>query len=92
MNHKLSTHGETIMRSITQSSRVSRLYTLFAALLVIPISGLADDKADVIKEALSAAWPGMTEGATVVDWEGNVLKDGTNGYTCMPSPPDLTGP
>jgi hypothetical protein len=62
-----------------------------AALLVVPISGLADDKADAIEEALSAAWPGMTEGATVVDWEGNVLKEGTNGYTCMPSPPDLTG-
>ncbi len=43
------------------------------------------------EDALSATWPGMVEGATVVDWEGEVLKEGDNGYTCMPSPPDLAG-
>jgi len=42
-------------------------------------------------EALSAGWPGMSENATVVDWEGNVLKEGTNGYTCLPTPPMLSG-
>ena len=46
-----------------------------------------DEEAD----ALSAAWPGMTKGATVVDWKGNVLQEGTNGYTCLPTPPMLTG-
>ena len=79
------------MKLFTQSNRVSRLYALIAAFLVIPVSGFADDKADAIEDALSAAWPGMAAGATVVDWEGNVLKEGTNGYTCLPSPPDLTG-
>ena len=33
----------------------------------------------------------MQEGATVVDWEGNVHQEGTNGYTCLPSPPMLQG-
>lgn len=70
----------------------------------LPISACAGDEksqavdtaskggeVDKVADALSAAWPGMAEDATVVDWEGNVLKEGTNGYTCLPSPPDLTG-
>lgn len=44
-----------------------------------------------IAEATSAAIPGVSENATVVDWEGNVLREGTNGWTCMPSPPQAAG-
>jgi len=33
----------------------------------------------------------MVENATVVDWDGNVLKEGSNGYTCLPTPPTLRG-
>jgi len=51
----------------------------------------AGDKEDLINDALGAAWPGMAKDATVVDWEGNVLKQGSNGYTCMPTPPMLSG-
>lgn len=54
-------------------------------------AGTAGDSSDVLADALAAAWPGMTEGATVVDWEGNVHQEGTNGYTCLPSPPMLQG-
>ena len=89
VNNKLSAEGETNMKTITKSNWVSRLCTLIATLLVIPVSGLADDKADAIEDALSAAWPGMAENATVVDWEGNVLREGSNGFTCMPTPPSL---
>ena len=46
---------------------------------------------DPLADALSAAWPGMMADATVVDWEGNVLKEGSNGYTCLPTPPMLSG-
>jgi hypothetical protein len=46
---------------------------------------------DALADALSAGWPGMAENATVVDWEGNVLKEGSNGYTCLPTPPMLAG-
>lgn len=47
--------------------------------------------ADPVADALSAAWPGMAENATVVDWEGNVLREGSKGYTCLPTPPMLEG-
>ena len=66
--------------------------TLVAAFLIGPATGSADDAADVVADALSAAWPGMAENAAVVDWDGNVLREGSNGYTCMPSPPKVGGP
>jgi hypothetical protein len=58
------------------------LGVLGVAFLISPITGSADDASDAIADALSAAWPGMAENATVVDWEGNVLREGSNGYTC----------
>jgi hypothetical protein len=62
-----------------------------AAALALSAPGVsAQESADLLKDALSAAWPGMAEDATVVDWEGNVLKEGSNGFTCMPTPPMLT--
>lgn len=66
--------------------------TLVTALLIGPVTGSADDEADLVADALRAAWPGMAENAAVVDWDGNVLKEGSNGYTCMPSPPTVGGP
>ena len=65
--------------------------SLAVALLIAPFAGSAQDDADALTDALSAAWPGMTENAMVVDWEGNVLQEGSNGYTCLPTPPMLTG-
>jgi hypothetical protein len=67
-------------------------FTLVTAFLIGPVTGSADDEVDLVADALSAAWPGMAENAAVVDWDGNVLKEGSNGYTCMPSPPTAGGP
>jgi hypothetical protein len=47
---------------------------LGAAFLAASVTGSADDTSDAIADALSAAWPGMAANATVVDWEGNVLR------------------
>lgn len=66
------------------------LAMLTLVLMLSPAMASAQDKADLMKDALSAAWPEMAEDATVVDWEGNVLREGSNGYTCMPTPPMLT--
>ena len=81
-----------------------RAVTLLFAVALLPISACAGDEKSPVAEApsasgemdkkadaLRATWPGMTKGATVVDWEGNVLQEGTNGYTCLPTPPMLTG-
>ena len=63
------------------------LGSAITSVAVIAGEGAMDPKED----ALSAAWPGMVGGAQVVDWEGNVLQEGDNGYVCLPTPPMLAG-
>ncbi len=41
--------------------------------------------ADQIKNAESAAPLSISADATIMDGEGNVLREGTNGWTCMSS-------
>ena len=48
-------------------------------------------KTALVTDALSAAHPEMAAAAKVVDWDGNVLKEGTGAYTCLPSPEGLLG-
>jgi hypothetical protein len=67
-----------------------KLAGLTLALVLFPLAVSAQEKADLMKDALKAAWPGMVETATVVDWEGNVLREGSSGYVCLPTPPMLT--
>ena len=79
------------MNTRVHSHRMAGAFVLLVAALAIPVSSLAGDMEDLIADALGAAWPGMAEDATVVDWEGNVLREGSNGYTCFPTPPMLEG-
>jgi hypothetical protein len=50
----------------------------------------AQDKDALIKNALSAAPPGVAETATVMDNKGNLLREGSGGYTCFPFEGGLT--
>ena len=77
------------MRNETNRRWIIKVAGLSAALVLLPIAASAQDSSDLVKDALSAAWPGMADGATVVDWEGNVLQEGSNGWTCLPTPPNL---
>ena len=53
-------------------------------LLVAASAALGADRKSLIAEALSAAPPSVTDGATVKDNDGNVLRKGSNGWTCYP--------
>lgn len=44
-----------------------------------------------IQEAMSAAPKTIGRDATIMDWDQSVLREGTNGWTCLPTPPSLTG-
>ena len=71
-------------------------YTYIAtALLVLAGSSTnanaADDTDMLLKDALSAAPPALRDKVTVVDWNNNVLQQGTSNYTCFPTPPQLSG-
>lgn len=44
-----------------------------------------------IKSALSAGPDSLTKNAAIQDWDGTVLRKGTNGWTCLPDIPDNGG-
>lgn len=64
------------------------LFTMTAIALATVASAGPADKQAMIDEATSAAPDEIAKAALIMDWEGNTLQEGTNGYTCMPSPPD----
>jgi hypothetical protein len=51
---------------------------------------MAQDKEALIKNALSAAPPGVAETAKVMDNQGNLLREGSGAYTCFPYEGGLT--
>ena len=74
---------------------------LLAALLALPLAATADEApkmtdAQLIKSALSAAPAGVARNAKVVAMDGKggmrTLRDGSNGFTCMPDEPTTPGP
>lgn len=59
-----------------------------AAVTLAAGSALAQGDTDArVAEALSAAPAELTEDATVMDWEGNVLRPGSEEWVCYPTPP-----
>lgn len=49
----------------------------------------AANQHEIVKNALSAAPAVIASEATVADWEGDVLRVGTNEYTCLPDDSDV---
>ena len=78
------------MTKATNRKWLVEVLGLSAALVLLPLAASGQDSSALLKDALNAAWPGMAAGATVVDWEGNVLQEGSNGWTCLPTAPNLT--
>ena len=60
-----------------------------AALLLLSSTVMAQDK--VIKSAMSAGPESISADATILDWEMNVVREGTNEWTCLPDRPDTEG-
>jgi hypothetical protein len=72
---------------------MNRLIVLLAMGCAIGLSGLAlaDQKKAMIDDAKSAAPNTIAGSAAIMDWAGNTLQKGDNGYTCFPTPPNLNG-
>ena len=68
--------------------RTPGIVVLTAILLGTPV--FAQDNSTVITNALKAAPASIAENATVMDWEGNTLRTGSNGWVCFPDPPNMT--
>ena len=56
--------------------------------LSVPTPPMGDDP---IQVAMSAAPASISADATVMDWELNVLREGSNEWTCLPDRPDTPG-
>jgi hypothetical protein len=55
-------------------------------LALAPACALADEAAAVkIARAMSAAPPAISAEATILDNDGTVLREGSNGWTCLPN-------
>lgn len=46
---------------------------------------------DPIESATSAAPASISDAATIMDWDGNQLRAGTNGWTCLPDRAETPG-
>ena len=65
---------------------------LFATCLAL-LTGVtqAADKQALLEDALNAAPPTLRDKVTVMDWDKNILQQGSSNYTCFPTPPSLKG-
>lgn len=50
-----------------------------------------EQKTALVENATSAAPPNIAEDATVVDLNLNVIREGSNGFTCLPDDPEQPG-
>jgi hypothetical protein len=83
---------EEAMMSMFNHGTLGSLVTSTAVILGLFGANLAtaQDKDALIKNALSAAPPGVAETATVMDNKGNLLREGSGAYTCFPCEGGLT--
>ena len=60
-----------------------------AALVLLGSAASADQAA--IESAMSAAPASLASNATIRTWDGEVLREGSNGWVCLPDRPDNGG-
>lgn len=68
--------------------RITTGITVLTALIAAAPAN-AQDRQAVIANALRAAPASITQAAAVMDWSGNTLREGTNGWVCFPDPPNI---
>ncbi len=65
--------------------------TIIAVLLVVLLVPRSAVAQDAIESAMSAGPESVSANATILDWEMNELRAGSNGWTCLPDRPDTPG-
>jgi hypothetical protein len=63
------------------------LSTAIAAVMAGASAALAETNEEIIKNAMSAAPEAVAKDAAVMNWEMKTLREGKNGFTCMPNDP-----
>ena len=65
-------------------------FTTFMVAVVFS-SQIANAADSPIESAVSAAPDSLSKNATIMDWDGTVLREGSNGWTCLPNVPENGG-
>ena len=64
------------------------LFLIIFAVISVAGNALADGQ---IESAMSAAPASISANAKVIDWNFKTLREGNNGWTCLPDRPDTPG-
>lgn len=67
---------------------MKRISVVFLILFSFAASALADE---LIDSAISAAPASISAKATIMDWDFKVIRQGSNGWTCLPDRANTTG-
>ena len=84
-------------RSMTAMLSGVLVVTVAVTLPLSPVFGEGGARRDVVRHAAefaraeSAGPSSLSKNATILDGDGNVLRKGTNGWTCMPDNPNTPG-
>jgi hypothetical protein len=70
--------------TVRRSNNALFLGALAASLICTATAGLAESVEDKIARAMSAAPADISAQATIMDVDGTVLRQGSNGWVCMP--------
>lgn len=65
---------------------------LLAAAAGLAAAGSPVSQDETVKSAMSAGPSSISADATIMDWSFNVIRKGTNGWTCLPDRADTEGP
>ena len=79
-----------------KQSGTTIIFALLASFLVLGVSPstvFASEESDMakIKRAVRAAPRNITDEATIMDADGRILREGSNGWTCFPGVPLISG-
>jgi hypothetical protein len=69
----------------------SMYFAVALAISAFSVTSIAVADEAELQSALSAGPDSLTKHATIMRWNGDVLREGTNGWTCLPDRPDNGG-
>ncbi len=78
-------------KGVVMKQSIHVLSVILVAFGYIVNAHATDNSQALLEDALSAAPPSLRDKVTVVDWDNNVLQEGSSSYTCFPTPPQLQG-
>ena len=60
---------------------------------LVPVAACAQEMSpeDIIRSAVAAGPASISDEAAVLDWNMNEIREGANGWTCLPDRPDTEG-